>query len=55
MTKKEDIITAKNRIRLRTDDLLSELQLQKIISVKLYYKIIPDIENIIKKLKYFRK
>ncbi len=45
----------KHRIRLRLDDLMMEMNQLKIVRTKLYYKILPDIQNIIHKLRYFRK
>ena len=45
----------KNRIILRLDDLMMEMNLLKIVNTKLYYKILPDMDNIKHKLRYFRK
>lgn len=45
----------KHRIKLRLDDLMMEMNLLKIVNTKLYYKILPDMQNIKKKLRYFRK
>ncbi len=45
----------KYRIKLRVNDLLEEMWALKIVNTKLYYKILPDIESINKKLRYFRK
>ena len=45
----------KHRIKLRLNDLLMEMNQLKIVNTKLYYKILPDIQNINHKLRYFRK